>query len=87
MTHAISSVRPLLERQPADLSLSFEADPAPAPGLSAFEATGQVALNTNGSYQIRGGKLLVGDEALGLDALFPAIARGFSLTSTPTGWT
>ncbi|WP_376743713.1 AsmA family protein [Ensifer canadensis] len=70
MTLAISSVRPLLERQPADLSLSFEADPAPAPGLSAFEATGQVALNTNGSYQIRGGKLLVGDEALGLDALF-----------------
>ncbi|MCZ4089252.1 AsmA family protein [Sinorhizobium psoraleae] len=70
VTLAISSLRPLLERQPADLSLSFEADPAPAPGLSEFEATGQAALNANGSYQIRGGKFSVGEQVLGLDALF-----------------
>lgn len=67
---AVSPLRPLLERKPADLSLSLEAEPALAPGLTELKATGQVALNANGSYQIRGGKLLVGEETLGLDALF-----------------
>ncbi len=67
---SVSPLRPLLERKPADLSLSVEADPVLAPGLTELKATGQVALNSNGSYQIRGGKLLVGDEELSLDALF-----------------
>lgn len=67
---SVSPLRPLLERKPADLSLSVEADPLLAPGLTELKASGQVALNSNGSYQIRGGKLLVGDEELSLDALF-----------------
>ncbi|WDZ79720.1 AsmA family protein (plasmid) [Ensifer adhaerens] len=67
---SVSPLRPLLERKPADLSLSVEADPLLAPGLTALKASGQVALNSNGSYQIRGGKLLVGEEELNLDALF-----------------
>lgn len=66
----VSSLRPLLERKPADLSISVEADPALVPDLATLKASGQVALNANGSYQIRGGKLLLGEEALGLDALF-----------------
>lgn len=67
---SVSPLRPLLERRPADLSLSVEADPVLAPGLTELKASGQVALNSNGSYQIRGGKLLVGEEELSLDALF-----------------
>lgn len=67
---SVTPLRPLLERKPADLSLSVETDPALAPGLTQLKASGQVALNSNGSYQIRGGKLHVGDEELNLDALF-----------------
>lgn len=67
---AVSPLRPLLERKPAELSLSLKTEPAIAAGLGDLKATGQVALNANGSYQIRGGKLLVGEQALGLDALF-----------------
>ncbi|OCP06532.1 MULTISPECIES: AsmA family protein [unclassified Ensifer] len=70
VTLTVSPLRPLLERKPAELSFSLEADPALSPGLAELKASGQVALNANGSYQIRGGKLLLGEEALGLDALF-----------------
>lgn len=66
----ISTLRSLLERQPADVALTLEADPAPAPGLTTFEASGQVTLNANGSYQIRGGEVEAGEQAFGLNALF-----------------
>ncbi len=66
----ISTLRSLLERQPADVTLAVEADPAPAPGLTKFEASGQVTLNPNGSYQIRGGEVEAGEQAFGLNALF-----------------
>ncbi|YCI04618.1 AsmA family protein [Ensifer sp. D2-11] len=66
----ISTLRSLLERQPADVTLAVEADPAPAPGLTNFEASGQVTLNANGSYQIRGGEVEAGERAFGLNALF-----------------
>ncbi|MCA1409456.1 AsmA family protein, partial [Ensifer sp. BRP08] len=69
-TLAISSLRSLLERRPTDMTVSLRADPVPASGFTEFEAVGQVALNANGSYQIRGGKLRVGEQAFGLDALF-----------------
>lgn len=69
-TLAISSLRSLLQRQPTDLNVSLRADPVPASGFAEFEAVGQVALNANGSYQIRGGNLRVGEQAFGLDALF-----------------
>ncbi|WP_248446452.1 AsmA family protein [Sinorhizobium meliloti] len=66
----ISTLRSLLARQPADVTLTLEADPAPAPGLTNFEASGQVTLNANGSYQIRGGEVEAGEQAFGLNALF-----------------
>lgn len=66
----ISTLRSLLERQPADVTLTVEADPAPAPGMANFEASGQVTLNANGSYQIRGGEVEAGEQAFGLNALF-----------------
>ncbi|MDW9757990.1 AsmA family protein [Sinorhizobium meliloti] len=66
----ISTLRSLLERQPADVTLAVEADPAPAPGLTNFEASGQVTLNANGSYQIRGGEVEAGEQAFSLNALF-----------------
>ncbi|EHK79124.1 AsmA family protein [Sinorhizobium meliloti CCNWSX0020] len=66
----ISTLRSLLERQPADVTLAVEADPAPAPGMSSLEASGQVTLNANGSYQIRGGEVEAGEQAFGLNALF-----------------
>ncbi|QLL66279.1 AsmA family protein [Sinorhizobium mexicanum] len=67
-TLTISSLQSLLQRRPTDMTVSLQADPAS--GLSEFEAVGQVALNANGSYQIRGGKLRVGEQAFGLDTLF-----------------
>ncbi|HEV7308032.1 AsmA family protein [Ensifer sp.] len=70
LTLAVSPLRPLLERKPAELDISLKTDPVLAPGLDEVKANGQVALNANGSYQIRGGKLLLGEEALGLDALY-----------------
>ncbi|THK34639.1 AsmA family protein [Ensifer sp. MPMI2T] len=69
-TLTISSLRSLLERRPTDMTVSLRADPMPASGFAEVEAVGQVALNANGSYQIRGGKLRVGEQALALDALF-----------------
>ncbi|MDW9985767.1 AsmA family protein [Sinorhizobium meliloti] len=66
----ISTLRSLLERQPADVTLAVEADPAPAPGMSSLEASGQVTLNANGSYQIRGGEVEAGEQAFSLNALF-----------------
>ncbi|RVN34928.1 AsmA family protein [Sinorhizobium meliloti] len=66
----ISTLRSLLERQPADVTVTAEADPAPAPGLTNFEASGQLTLNANGSYQIRGGEVEAGEQVLGLNALF-----------------
>ncbi|AGA11139.1 AsmA family protein [Sinorhizobium meliloti] len=66
----ISTLRSLLERQPADVTLAVEADPAPAPGMSSLAASGQVTLNANGSYQIRGGEVEAGEQAFGLNALF-----------------
>ncbi|MGN7755339.1 AsmA family protein [Sinorhizobium sp. 22678] len=66
----ISTLRSLLERQPADVTLAVEADPAPAPGMSSLEASGQVTLNANGSYQIKGGEVEAGEQAFGLNALF-----------------
>ncbi|MCA1439362.1 hypothetical protein I6F07_03825 [Ensifer sp. IC4062] len=65
-TLTISSLRSLLERRPTDLTASLQADPVPASGFAEFEAIGQVALNANGSYQIRGGKLRAGEQAFGL---------------------
>ncbi|MCA1439343.1 AsmA family protein [Ensifer sp. IC4062] len=69
-TLTISSLRSLLQRRPTDLTASLQADPVPASGFADFEAVGQVALNANGSYQIRGGKLRAGEQAFSLDALF-----------------
>ncbi len=66
----ISTLRSLLGRQPADLELTVQADPAPAPGLSSLSASGQVTLNANGSYQIRGGEVETGEQAFVLNALF-----------------
>lgn len=66
----ISTLRSLLGGQPADLDLTVQADPAPAPGLSSLSASGQVTLNANGSYQIRGGKVETGEQVFGLNALF-----------------
>ncbi|WP_457812852.1 AsmA family protein (plasmid) [Sinorhizobium meliloti] len=67
---SISTLRSLLERQPADVTVTAEADPAPAPGLTNFEASGQLTLNANGSYQIRGGEVEAGEQVFGLNALF-----------------
>ncbi|WKL40190.1 AsmA family protein (plasmid) [Sinorhizobium meliloti] len=74
----ISTLRSLLERQPADVTVTAEADPAPAPGLTNFEASGQLTLNANGSYQIRGGEVETGEQVFGLNALFVPGERALS---------
>ncbi|PLT96000.1 hypothetical protein BMJ29_00690 [Sinorhizobium medicae] len=69
-TFTISSLRPLLERQPADLALILAAGPTFAPGLSKLEAAGEVTLNANGSYLVRDGEVELDEQAFSINALF-----------------
>ncbi len=74
----LSALRPILKRQAADVAIQARLDPAPAPRFSSVRASGQVQLNQNGSYQIRGGKFDVGDQSFQMDALFqPGVRHRF----------
>ena len=70
VTGSLSALRPVLQRQPADIAISAQVEPSPAPELSSLSATGQIRLNENGSYQIRDGLFSVGEQGFRLDALF-----------------
>jgi AsmA protein len=66
----LSALRPILQRQPAKISLEAAIEPAPSPLVAAIKASGEIRLNANGSYQIRGGKFDLGGQAFQLDVLF-----------------
>src|SRR5690606_30699738 len=66
----LSALRPILQRKPAELVLQAQTDPAPSPMLASVKAEGEISLNENGSYQVRGGRFDLGGHAVTSDELF-----------------
>ena len=75
MSGSLSALRPILKRLPAQIAIEARLDPAPVPKFSSLHASGEIQLNGNGSYQIKGGKFEVGDQSFQMDALFQPGAR------------
>lgn len=75
MSGSLSALRPILKRLPAQIAIEARLDPAPVPKFSSLQASGEIQLNGNGSYQIKGGKFDVGDQSFQMDALFQPGAR------------
>src|SRR5690606_11991959 len=53
---SLSALRPILQRQPAKIVLEARIKPAPSPLLASLKASGEIRMNENGSYQVRGGQ-------------------------------
>lgn len=75
MSGSLSALRPILRQLPAQMTVEARLDPAPVAKFSSLRAHGEVQLNKNGSYQIRGGQFDVGDQSFRMDALFQPGAR------------
>jgi AsmA protein len=75
MSGSLSALRPILQQQPAQIAIEARLDPAPIPKFSSMHASGEIQLNGNGSYQIKGGKFDIGDQSFQMDALFQPGAR------------
>ncbi|MBZ9817177.1 AsmA family protein [Mesorhizobium sp. CA7] len=75
MSGSLSALRPILKRLPAQIAIEARLDPAPVAKFSSLHASGEIQLNGNGSYQIKGGKFDVGDQSFQMDALFQPGAR------------
>ncbi|TGQ07568.1 AsmA family protein [Mesorhizobium sp. M2E.F.Ca.ET.166.01.1.1] len=72
---SLSALRPILRQLPAQIAIEARLDPAPVPKFSSLHASGEIQLNGNGSYQIKGGKFDIGDQSFQMDALFQPGAR------------
>ena len=70
MSGSLSALRPILKRLPAQIAIEARLDPAPVAKFSSLHASGEIQLNGNGSYQIKGGKFDIGDQSFQMDALF-----------------
>ncbi|MBN9241773.1 MAG: AsmA family protein [Mesorhizobium sp.] len=66
----LSALRPILQRQPAKVALEAKIEPAPSPLLASMKASGEIRLNGDGGYQVRGGQFDLGGQSFQLDALF-----------------
>lgn len=78
MSGSLSALRPILKRLPAQIAVEAQLDPAPVAKFSALQASGEIQLNGNGSYQIKGGKFEIGDQSFQMDALFqPGVRHHF----------
>lgn len=75
MSGSLSALRPILKRLPAQIAIEARLDPAPVAKFSSLHASGEIQLNGNGSYQIKGGKFDIGDQSFQMDALFQPGAR------------
>ncbi|WP_434724455.1 AsmA family protein [Mesorhizobium sp. RIZ17] len=75
MSGSLSALRPILKRLPAEIAIEARLDPAPVSKFSSLHASGEIQLNSNGSYQIKGGKFDIGDQSFQMDALFQPGAR------------
>ena len=75
MSGSLSALRPILKWLPAEIAIEARLDPSPVPKFSSLRASGEIQLNSNGSYQIKGGKFDIGDQSFQMDALFQPGAR------------
>ncbi|RAZ87220.1 membrane assembly protein AsmA [Mesorhizobium hawassense] len=75
MSGSLSALRPILRQLPAQITVEARLDPAPVAKFSSLRASGEIQLNGNGSYQIKGGKFDIGDQSFQMDALFQPGAR------------
>ena len=75
MSGSLSALRPILKRLPAEIAIEARLDPSPVPKFSSLRASGEIQLNGNGSYQIKGGRFDIGDQSFQMDALFQPGAR------------
>ncbi|MBZ9849216.1 AsmA family protein [Mesorhizobium sp. CA14] len=75
MSGKLSALRPILKRLPAQIAIEARLDPAPVAKFSSLHASGEIQLNGNGSYQIKGEKFDIGDQSFQMDALFQPGAR------------
>lgn len=72
---SLSALRPILRQLPAQITIAARLDPAPVPKFSSLRASGEIQLDKNGGYQVKGGKFDIGDQSFQMDALFQPGAR------------
>ena len=70
LSGTLSALRPVLQYQPAALSIEARLEPSPGPGLSEITAAGNIQLNEEGGYQLQDGRFDIGGQSFTLDALF-----------------
>lgn len=73
----IGSLRDLLERQPAEFSLSAEMSPPPHPALASLGVSGRVQLAGDGSYRLEGGEVRSAGQPMRIDAAYIPGARPY----------
>ena len=73
----IGSLRDLLQRQPADFSLSAKMEQPPHPALADLSASGSIQLAGDGSYRIAGGEIDSVGQKMQLDASYVPGDRPF----------
>lgn len=70
LSGTLSALRPVLQYQPAALSIKARLEPAPMPGLGEITAAGNIELNADGGYRIQDGRFDIGGQSFTLDAQF-----------------
>ncbi len=66
----IGSLRALLNRQPAKISLTSTMSPPPHPALANLGMSGQIQLADDGSYRLKGGEVTSGGQSMRIDAAY-----------------
>lgn len=66
----IGSLRDLLNREPAAITIHAALSPAPHPALADLGASGQIQLSSDGSYRITGGEVKSAGQQMRLDAAY-----------------
>ena len=85
MAADIGSLRDLLERQPAEFSLSSTMEPPPHPALAKIAASGSIQLAADGSYRIEQGEIDSTGQTMRLDASYAPGDRPFIMARVGAG--
>jgi len=81
----IGSLRDLLDRRPAEFSLSATMERPPHPALAEIGASGSVQLAADGSYRIDGGEIDGSGQTMRLDASYVPGDRPFIMARIGAG--
>jgi len=81
----IGSLRDLLDRQPAQFSLSAKTEKPPHPTLADISASGSIQLADDGSYRIAGGEIDSIGQKMRLDASYTPGDRPFVMARIAAG--